>query len=610
MLDAVSHYCMAYREPVTWKPKTAEEITAMWRRIPSAPDQETVARLATAVCAAGKSAAPVAMPKADPLLLRTIVELASGAAPEKVAKWRHAVDAAYDWTDRLLGEVMASMDADTTLLVLSDHGFASGGDLPKPAPGDAARPRSRAPKPPYDSSFNSHLGGASYHRENGVLGVFGKGVRKGFDIPLYDRFREGCGARLLDMAPTTLALLGFPKPKDMPGRVLSEVFDLDLATGSVTTYEVGRSARLAKERVEREEKRRTLSGGEDPLEEGELDTAMRGLAAVGYVGTAEDAPVRAMMNMAASYVQQERWAEAEEAFREALKAARGQQRWDIMVRVGQMRVRLGDLSGARREFEETVRASKAAGQENVLALIALAELADKTGSGEAVALRQRIVELVPDDPYMKIRLADAMRQAAATSPTRDGDLRKAIALIRDAVRPEKGGEPDLEKLGPGGHNALGMALLDSGDFDGAIREFTLADSTATDRKEVYLRPRNNLAVTHMRLAQRDFVAVEAEDDPGKKEALKKGFAEHRAEALRWFDGVLAIDPGNAKAHYNRAEVFLGFPPQDPAAAEKELEAALATDPDYRRARKLLDGLRKAMGKAPPGGDGAPPAPPK
>ena len=54
------------------------------------------------------------------------------------------------------------------------------------------------------------------HRRDGILIAHGKPFRKGIEIE---------GARLIDMAPTILHLMGQPAPDDMDGRVLEELFE-------------------------------------------------------------------------------------------------------------------------------------------------------------------------------------------------------------------------------------------------------------------------------------------------------------------------------------------------------------------------------------------------
>src|SRR5437870_12551098 len=63
-------------------------------------------------------------------------------------------------------------------------------------------------------STGSEWGGT--HRRDGILIAHGKSFKKGEEIR---------GARLLDMAPTILHLLGQPVPGDMDGRVLEELFE-------------------------------------------------------------------------------------------------------------------------------------------------------------------------------------------------------------------------------------------------------------------------------------------------------------------------------------------------------------------------------------------------
>jgi predicted AlkP superfamily phosphohydrolase/phosphomutase len=63
-------------------------------------------------------------------------------------------------------------------------------------------------------STESEWGGT--HRRDGILIAYGESFKKGAEIQ---------GARLIDMAPTILHLLGQPVPADMDGRVLEELFE-------------------------------------------------------------------------------------------------------------------------------------------------------------------------------------------------------------------------------------------------------------------------------------------------------------------------------------------------------------------------------------------------
>jgi tetratricopeptide (TPR) repeat protein len=567
MLDAVGHNFMAYREPVTWVAQPLEEVQAFFRGSSEA-DPAVVEKAWR--WARGKGPRE-GLEKLKPEVLSTISELSRGADPARVAQWKDAVDAAYAWTDRLLGEAMAACDADTTLLVVSDHGFASGPQ-----------------KPPFDSAFQSRVGGASFHMMDGVLGAWGRGVRKGFPIPPYDRVRPGTGARLLDIAPTVLALLGFPKAKDMPGRVLSEVFDLDLVVGGVESYEAGRSARLAKERVEEESRKpRTGKDGEDTAE-GSLDEEMKQIMAVGYVGTAEEGPSRAFLHMAASYEEQGRLAEAEEALAEALKSARETSlRLNTLYRLGALRGKQGDREGARKRYLEALKENPSF----VPALAGLCLLDQDAGDcASAVSGWERIAALQPSSGEFRIRLADALRLRSEASPGAGGDdLRRAVGLVREFVKTGKEDASAGDGVNPEGHNTIGMILLRAGEFPGAIDQFRKA---AADRPG-YRNPRTNLGVLHLNLANRFLADLDAARDPGKRMELEGQVRANRAEALRWLGEVIDREPDYAKALYNRAEVNFHIPPRDLAAAARDLEAALKADPKYARAAALLDKVRQA-----------------
>jgi predicted AlkP superfamily phosphohydrolase/phosphomutase len=60
------------------------------------------------------------------------------------------------------------------------------------------------------------------HRRDGILIAYGKPFRKGIEIE---------GARLIDMAPTILHLMGQAAPDDMDGRVLEELFEPEFLAG-------------------------------------------------------------------------------------------------------------------------------------------------------------------------------------------------------------------------------------------------------------------------------------------------------------------------------------------------------------------------------------------
>src|SRR3989440_6838671 len=103
--------------------------------------------------------------------------------------------------------------------------FSTSPSFPEDMPRPAVEIRERRP------STESEWGGT--HRRDGILIAQGKAFKKGAEIQ---------GARLIDMAPTILHLMGQPVPEDMDGRVLEELFEP--AFIAANRVQVGGSASL------------------------------------------------------------------------------------------------------------------------------------------------------------------------------------------------------------------------------------------------------------------------------------------------------------------------------------------------------------------------------
>jgi len=110
--------------------------------------------------------------------------------------YKDVVESGYIYHDILLGSLLDLADDDTTVMIVSDHGFHS----------DHLRPRHIPIEP---------AGPAVQHRSYGILAVKGPGIMK--DEIVY-------GAGLLDICPTILAIFGLPAGEDMDGKPLVNIF--------------------------------------------------------------------------------------------------------------------------------------------------------------------------------------------------------------------------------------------------------------------------------------------------------------------------------------------------------------------------------------------------
>lgn len=112
------------------------------------------------------------------------------------AIYQHVIANAYRYHDAMLGRLLHFTDENTTVILMSDHGFHSDEQRPDYIPAEPAGP-------------------AVEHRHFGILCLKGPGLRAGEKI---------LGASLLDICPTILSLFGLPPGRDMDGKVLVTVF--------------------------------------------------------------------------------------------------------------------------------------------------------------------------------------------------------------------------------------------------------------------------------------------------------------------------------------------------------------------------------------------------
>ena len=112
------------------------------------------------------------------------------------AIYQHVIANAYRYHDAMLGTLLGFADENTTVILMSDHGFHPDHLRPEYIPAEPAGP-------------------ALEHRHFGILCMKGPALR--VNEPLF-------GAGILDVCPTILTLFGLPPGKDMDGKVLLTAF--------------------------------------------------------------------------------------------------------------------------------------------------------------------------------------------------------------------------------------------------------------------------------------------------------------------------------------------------------------------------------------------------
>lgn len=175
------------------------------------------------------------------------------ANPAKVRSYARAVASFYVLQDRLVGELVAAADPNTVVIVVSDHGFASGDRRPTDVPPDIEGKPGR------------------WHTMFGVLLAAGPTVKAG-------RLQRDPG--ILDITPTILALLSLPAARDMPGAVITEIADPRSieppAMSAIATYEPGSPSPASP----------APHDAESPADR----EMIAKLTALGYIGSSGDAP--------------------------------------------------------------------------------------------------------------------------------------------------------------------------------------------------------------------------------------------------------------------------------------------------------------------------------
>jgi predicted AlkP superfamily phosphohydrolase/phosphomutase len=328
----------------------------------------------------------------------------SGDLAEQQKRYGRAVEAMYTYADRIVGDFMAAMDDDTTLIVLSDHGFDLGA-----LPDDPSKLRTM------------RRVSERFHRVQGIVYLWGRHIkaRTRLDNP-----------SILDIAPTVLALNGVAPARDMPGRVLSEALDVKSPT-RIASYEVGGGGTQV---AAGGTPAGTAAGGDSRVD----PEILKRLQSLGYLQTRSPSGDR---NIAAVLFEQGKYTEAVEAYGKLAKAE---------PEDGSLRTSLAGALGALGRYDEALKEIGVAIRLQPLnpeAYHNRAVIHERKGDiPAAIADYRTAVRYRPD--YMPSQQA-LMRLGAAPAgaPTRTPQETRALELANEASQMARRGDyPGATKL--------------------------------------------------------------------------------------------------------------------------------------------------------------------
>ena len=313
----------------------------------------------------------------------------AGVSEADFRRYKDAMTETYVLQDRIIGEILERCDANTVVMITSDHGFKSGDSRP---------------------TSGAHIMGGhamQWHDVEGIICLYGAGIRKGYRIE---------GASLIDVTPTILALAGFPRVGDMPGSVLEEAFEPSfrdaLNTSSVATLQRKRAAESAASLKAR------------AAEEAE----MKRLEALGYI-TLENPD--ALNNLGLRYQKEGRLEEAVAEFKKSLAL-----RPSHAPTLNNLGVCYAMLN-RHDEADETFRKALAVNPKDFFALNNLAMLSRVKGDlDQARRFAEKAVEIEPNYAPGRYTLGSVYALS--------GDFERAAEQFQAALKIEPG-NPDFKQ---------------------------------------------------------------------------------------------------------------------------------------------------------------------
>lgn len=463
----------------------------------------------------------------------------AGVDERRFESFSGAVDRYYETADRFLGELLAERGSDWTVLVVSDHGFAS----------DATRPQTT-------DSRVGHGAAADWHRRFGVLVLSGAHVRQGI------RLEE---ASVYDIAPTVLALFGQPVPRSWPGRTLGAALEEKFLDEYPVRYRLDDPARA------------------DLLAEDLVDPAAADLLAklqsLGYVSAAGSnaESVTARNNAGVALLAEGRYDEAEQEFLAGLEGSPGSPMLTLNLGLA-LRLQGREDEAIERfrqalDFPATLRM---AGHLLAQLLIGRGEL------DEAESLLGRVLEREPAAADVRNTLGQLFEQRGRVVDA-SREYTRAVEFDPNAAMPR---------------NNLGNLARRRGDLQAAERWYL----QAIEADPYFMGAYNNLALVYQDRGEmdkaRELYARAVAKAPSNAELLNNLGSWYYAqgefdEARKYWSQSATADPAYPSPLNNLAGLEINA--QRYVEAERLLRRALELDADYGDARINLSLVLSAQG---------------
>ncbi|MBW2014856.1 MAG: alkaline phosphatase family protein [Deltaproteobacteria bacterium] len=362
------------------------------------------------------------------------------------------VDNCYRFFDVMLARYMQIVGEETTIVLVSDHGFHS----------DHLRPVGAE-----HSGFKNPV---YWHREYGIFAAKGPGIKQ--DDLVF-------GSSLLDVGPTVLHLMGLPVARDMPGKVLTRIFEHPRQPEYIDTYETQtRPVSAPSERA-----------FDDPES---VQEALRQLADLGYIEPVSQDAAQAiekvttsnMSTLAEVHFQAGKFKKAAEMLEQLLRKDTNQNA--LKLKLAQCHLQMGKIDACRHMVDEILADTPESPQAHFMYG---ATLFSEEKYDAALDHFNKAEETGPGLPNLHNKMATVyLRQKRWKDAERvfrkaldiDGDSADAYRGLGTALYFQEQYESAVENLlrsiglmyyQPSAHLQLGYALIKLGHIDDAIEVF-------------------------------------------------------------------------------------------------------------------------------------------